>query len=159
MVNRVLKFTWDEWKWLGIMVMLAVVMYWTAVVVEPTYDILEQARETQHILEDNIMFALEQNQKIIDNQNNNTQKITDLVNHTRVILDNQLVLVKHLSNESDAVVLQGVDTKQILGNVTQIAKRLALQEPKINQTFINELIEKEMREWVAELKENLTKQS
>ena len=152
MVNQILKFTWDEWKWVAVIVMLGVVMYWTAVVVEPTYTILQEAKDTQKLIVD-------QNQEIIDNQNNNTQKIIDVGNKTKVILDNQLLLVKHVSNQSDAVVLQGIDTKQILGNLTQIRKVLMFQEPQINKTFIDELIEKEMRKWITEFKNNITKGS
>lgn len=187
--NRILKFTWDEWKWIAIIVMLGVVMYWTAIVVEPTYTLVRQATETQQNVQKLLDQGVSQQDQIINTQNNNTQKITNVVNQTRTILDNQLVIVRSLGNAADQVtnqsnllLLQGVDlqkileffkthfnetflkaeqlerqrTADILGNVSRLDKIVSLQERGINETLVQELIEKEMRKWIEELKKNLT---
>lgn len=196
MVNRILKFTWDEWKWLAVMTMLAVVMYWTAIVVEPTMTLtedtitlIEEAQETQQLIQDNLRIALAQNQLIIDNQNNNTNRLERIITKQGQLSDNQLTLTRGLGNAADTItnqsnllVLQGQDikkiveffrnnfnetfltgedlerasTQDILGNVTQIRNILLLQEIHPNQTFIDTLIQKEMRNWIAELNNNLT---
>lgn len=175
MVNRVLKFTWDEWKWLAVIVMLGVVMYWTAVVVEPTYTILQEAKKTQQIIEDNGKIAVEQNHLIIDNQNNNTARLESIIRQQGNIMDNQVILVSNIDNATSklgSVVaffrdnfnetflrgedLERVTTQDILGNVTQIRNLLLLKEVHVNQTLVDLLIEREMKKWIEELRSNLS---
>lgn len=175
MVNRVLKFTWDEWKWLAVITMLGVVMYWTAVVVEPTYTLIREAQETQDIIVKNGDTAVEQNKMIIDNQNNNTNRIENIIRQQGNIMDNQVILVQNIDNATaklGSIVtffrdnfnetflnneeIERQSTNSILGNVTQIRNILLLQEVRPNQTLLDVIIEKEMRNWVAELKYNLS---
>lgn len=133
--GRIIRFTWDEWKWMAIIIMLGVNMYWTAINIEPNRQQLEQAAVTQQQIKDRAIEATEQNADIIDVMNNNTERLEDII-----------------ANQSKQVqILVNLDT-----NVSDMRDVLLLQDVKPNQTLIERLIEKEMRTWVANITRTLS---
>lgn len=150
-------------------------MYWTAIVVEPTYTLIREAQETQETIIKNGETAVEQNHLLIENQNTNTEKLENIIANQSNIIDNQIVLIRDIDNATSklgiildffrknfnetflqAESLERDSTQDILGNVTQIRDILLIQEVKVNQTLVDMLIEQEMRKWIDEMRENLS---
>ena len=77
-----------------VILMLALVMYWTGIVVQPTLDIAE----TQ---EEQLNLGTEQQKEIIDNQNNNTEKLEQS-------FDTQQELLAEVENQSQ-IISEAVD--------------------------------------------------
>lgn len=100
-------------------------MYWTAIVVEPTYTLLQEAADTQKAIEQRANQSVLQNQLLIENQDNNTQRLEDLIEQHNHILK-------------------------------RIGQVILIQEENMNETLADVLIEKEMRQWVDKLKQNLS---
>lgn len=150
-------------------------MYWTAIVVEPTYLLLQEAAETQQAIEKRANQSVKQNQLLIENQNANTERLESIIANQSNLMDNQIVVIKNVGNSTEKLgiileffrtnfnetFLHGEDlerqaTKSILGNVTQIRNILLLQDVRPNQTLLDVLIEKQIRAWVDELRANLS---
>ena len=62
----------ENWKWFVLFVMLGFVMYWTAIVVEPTLN-LQITQRAQQEWNNNSTY------NIIQNQNNNTDRLEQLI--------------------------------------------------------------------------------
>ena len=88
-VRRVVSLSKQDIYFMIVILMLALVMYWTAIVVQPTLDIAEnQKKETE--------LAIKQQDEIISNQNNNTEQIQQSI-------DTQQVILKAVENQSDTI--------------------------------------------------------
>ena len=112
-------------------------MYWTALVIEPTYTLLQEAADTQKAIEDRATQATQQNAELLENQDNNTKRLEDILANQSEIRENQIFLVKQLGNTSIEVL--------------KIKNVLSLQEHRPNVSLIDTLIEKEMREFVGNM--------
>ena len=88
-MKRVVSLSKQDIYFMIVILMLALVMYWTSIVVQPTLDIAENQKEQTDL-------AIKQQNEIIDNQNNNTAKIQQSI-------DTQQVILKAVQNQSDTI--------------------------------------------------------
>lgn len=88
-VQRVVSLSKQDIYFMIVILMLALVMYWTGIVVQPTLDIAEnQQKQTE--------LAIKQQDEMISNQNNNTEAIQQSI-------DTQQVILKAVQNQSDTI--------------------------------------------------------
>lgn len=152
-MNKISRFVSEEWRWILLYVMIGSVMYWTSIVIQPTFDILKGQQEkaieiianqnnnTKLLVElfEGIDIAVKQNQEIIESGNNNTALLVEMFERQNKLLSNQIVLVTKLTNATST--LQG---NQILGNLSVIEKdidilldKLAESANKTEATLLN----------------------
>jgi len=93
-VRRTFALSKQDIYFMIVILMLALVMYWTGIVVQPTLDIAE----TQ---EEQLNLGTEQQKEIIDNQNNNTEKLEQS-------FDTQQELLAEVENQSQ-IISEAVD--------------------------------------------------
>lgn len=99
-MNKYIKFTWDDWKWIALIIMLGVNMYWTALIVQPT---LTSINQNQQILNETMKQtenAATNVEEIIEHQDNSTKALQTIIESTQALRDNQVVLVRELDNMS-----------------------------------------------------------
>ena len=131
--SKIYEFVADEWHWILVYIMIGVVMYWTSIVIQPTFDILrgQQERAIQIINNQNnntalLSAALKQNQVIIEAGTNNTALLVEMFERQNKLLGNQVILVTKLANATST--LQG---DQILGNLSVIEKKIQVLQDEI----------------------------
>lgn len=127
MVNKVLQFTWDEWKWLAIIVMLGFVMYWTALVVEPTYTIIKEIQETQQAITERGKSALNNSRQIMDTVNNNTEKLTS------ILMSGDEIRLAH-NKTTNALLLLQLRANQTTNEISTITNEILTLEKAEQET-------------------------
>ena len=88
-MKRVVSLSKQDIYFMIVILMLALVMYWTGIVVQPTLDIAENQQEQTEL-------AIKQQNEIIDNQNNNTEQIQQSI-------DTQQTILAAVQNQSNTI--------------------------------------------------------
>src|SRR5262245_38335162 len=120
----------EDYKFFIIFVMLGAVMYWTAIVVEPTLNLAEQNKDQNKLI-------IEQNQEIIDNQNANANVTLAVFNRTAQLRTQSTaefatILLKVSEEiENQTAILEQIINKHANSSKTDAAHLLAL----INNTY------------------------
>ena len=88
-MKRVVALSKQDIYFMIVILMLALVMYWTGIVVQPTLDIAKKEQEQTDL-------AIKQQNEIISHQNNNTQQIQQLI-------DTQDQIIQAVQNQSNVI--------------------------------------------------------
>jgi flagellar basal body-associated protein FliL len=149
------KATWKEfiredYKFFIIFIMLGVIMYWTAVVIQPTYEILQLQQERQEDAAKNLEI-------VIDNAEENTGELKTNQELALQVLNNTVKLStqndaqfeatlshvdEQLNNQTDyleaAISQNKLNIDSILGNITTL--RTHLDSIAANISHINQML-------------------
>jgi hypothetical protein len=139
-----------EWFFIITWIMLGFVMYWTGIVVQPTMDIAENQQDQINIALEQNEMAIQQNDEIIGNQNNNTALIIEMFERQNKLLANQIILVTKLTNATNTIqnastTING-EVEKIIGQSLEVAGMIQMFResfsPELygNQTAINKQI-------------------
>ena len=88
-MKRVVALSKQDIYFMIVILMLALVMYWTGIVVQPTLDIAKKEQEQTDL-------AIKQQNEIISHQNNNTQQIQQSI-------DTQDQIIQAVQNQSNVI--------------------------------------------------------
>ena len=88
-MQRVVALSKQDIYFMIVILMLALVMYWTGIVVQPTLDIAENQKEQTDL-------AINQQNEIISHQNNNTEQIQQSI-------DTQEQIIQAVQNQSNTI--------------------------------------------------------
>ena len=88
-MQRVVALSKQDIYFMIVILMLALVMYWTGIVVQPTLDIAENQQEQTDL-------AIKQQNEIISHQNNNTEQIQQSI-------DTQQKILSAVQNQSNTI--------------------------------------------------------
>lgn len=118
--KRIVSFTWGEWKWLLLIIMLGVNMYWTALIVQPVYNLLTETHQIQDLAIERAKTAEHNLELVLETMENNTKTLQTIIESTQTLNDNQVILVSELGNVSE-------DLGEKSDSIDQNSKVLVLQ--------------------------------
>jgi hypothetical protein len=88
-MKRVVSLSKQDIYFIIVILMLALTMYWSAIVIQPITDIAENQKEE-------LTMAVEQQNEILDNQNNNTEQI-------QASIETQQAILAAVQNQSETI--------------------------------------------------------
>lgn len=127
-------------------VMLGVVMYWTSIVIQPTFDILEGQQETTD--------------EIIDNAENNTALLVELFDRQNKLLANQIMLVGKVANATQTLHQSSENINKHVNTIVQESETIGEMIAYFRENFGERFIVNETavdRSTVDRILQNVTK--
>ena len=132
-VKRAFALSKQDIYFMIVILMLALTMYWSAIVIDPILDIAE----TQ---QDELNLATKQQEEIIENGDNNTALLVELFERQNKLLANQIALVSEVANATTVMEQSGNQINQhistIIGQSDQISEMITYFRDNFGDRFM-----------------------
>lgn len=156
-----------EFLWVIAIIMLGIVMYWSAVIIEPIKEINVRQEVLIRAQEVLIRAGISQNDRIIGHQDNNTALLVELFNRQNTLLTNQISLVSEISNATSEIrnLTKGLESygiriedslETITGQSDEIARMIGYFRNVIDENYTKavELEQQQINQTLANVTEN-----
>lgn len=143
-IKRTFYLSREEFLYVILIAMTGVNMYWTAILLDPIQKLNELQLDEQQYNTKQAKVAIQQNQKIIDNQNNNTDRLIDLTNRQNTLLENQILVVNEIRNGTQQLAVYGLSITDSVETVIQqgdeVARMIGYFRNLLDDEYVNATI-------------------
>lgn len=133
--KKVFAITRLEFLWVIAIIMLGLNMYWSAIVIQPVLETAELAREDAEANTRAAIVALQQNNKILKNGDENTAMLQNQSDQIEKLVVNQL-LVLNATKQQNENILESIEFFRANINETYIAGE-KIERAQVTEIFNN----------------------